>query len=168
MLDEINRLSLFFEDCYREISVREYARLLNVSPPNASKILKTYEKKQILIQRSERGFLFFRINIDNTAVKNLSRVYWEWKISGLLDFIIKKSFPKSIVLFGSLSKLEATTDSDIDLAIISSIKKDLDFSYFEKSLKRKIHVVFYESFDKINNELKFNILNGYILRGYLS
>jgi hypothetical protein len=33
-------MKLFFEDCYRDISVREYSRETTISPPTASKILK--------------------------------------------------------------------------------------------------------------------------------
>ena len=35
MLNIINNLRPFIEDCYRRISVREYSRLLKVSPPTA-------------------------------------------------------------------------------------------------------------------------------------
>ena len=44
MLKIFNELKPFFEDVYREISVREYAKLTKVSPPTASTILKKYEK----------------------------------------------------------------------------------------------------------------------------
>lgn len=168
MLKEINNMEIFFEDCYREISVREYSKIIKVSPPSASKILKKYEKQGLLIQRNERGFLFFRINKDSKLMQNLSRVYWENKLFDLLNFLEKKTMPIAIVLFGSLSKLEARKDSDIDLAVLSKIIKEMDLSKFEKEIGRKIQIFFYESLNKINNELKLNIINGYILRGYLS
>jgi len=31
MLKIINELSVFFEDCYREFSVREYARIMKIA-----------------------------------------------------------------------------------------------------------------------------------------
>ena len=59
MLDILNNLGAFFEDCYRRISVREYAKIMNISPPTASKILTEYSKEGILIKEAERNYLFF-------------------------------------------------------------------------------------------------------------
>jgi len=45
MLNIINSLMPFFEDCYRRINVREYSRLRKSSPPTASKILFELNKE---------------------------------------------------------------------------------------------------------------------------
>ena len=167
MLDIINRrLGVFFEDCYREYSVREYSRLVKISPPSASKILKEFEKEGLLLSRIDRRNLLFRVNGESKVMKDLSRIYWEIKLRSLLEHL-EKNFPTAIVLFGSLSKLESKENSDIDLLFLGA-KKELNLEKFEKKLKRKIQVFFYESLDKINKELRLNVFNGYILRGYLS
>jgi len=167
MLKEINTLGIFFENCYKEISVREYARKIKISPPTASKILKNLAKQKLLIKKSERGFLFFRINQENKSMQNLSRIYWENKINPLINSL-ENSSPKAIVLFGSLSKLETTENSDIDIAIFGTSKEKLNLEKFEKEFKRKIQLFYYDSLEKVNKELKLNIINGYLLRGYLS
>jgi predicted nucleotidyltransferase len=167
MLNNINnQLGVFFEDCYREYGVREYARLVNISPPSASKILKQFEKEGILLSRGDRGHLLFRLNKDSNIMKCLSRVYWEMKLDLLIAYL-ERYFPKAIILFGSLSKLEAKKNSDIDLLFLGP-KKEVNLSKFEKSLNRNIQIFFYNSLDNINNELRTNIINGYVLRGYLS
>jgi predicted nucleotidyltransferase len=167
MLEQINNLSLFFEDCYREVSVREYSREMKISPPTASKMLKDFEKQGLLKKREERGFLFFIADRDSFILNQLSRVYWNIKLKKLLDYFEEFS-PKAIVLFGSLSKLETRKESDIDLCIFGVSKETLKLDKFEKELKRKIQVFFYNSLNKVNDELKLNIINGHILRGYLS
>jgi len=169
MLEKINKhLGIFFEDCYKEWAVREYARKTKISPPTASKILKDFAKQNLLKSRQERGFLLFRANRENKTMEDLSRIYWKGKLKSLTEYIEKEIYPNAMVLFGSLSKLEVTEKSDIDIAIFTKIKKDLKLNDFEKKLKRKIQIFIYENIANINKSLKLAILNGYILRGYLS
>ena len=59
MLKIINDLSPFFEDCYRRINVREYAKIMNISPPTASKLLNEYNQEGILKKELYRNFMFF-------------------------------------------------------------------------------------------------------------
>lgn len=167
MLEIINRLSAFFEDNYREFSVREYSRKIKISPPTASKILKGFAKEKLLSLRKERGFLLFKINRGNGVARDLSRIYWGEKLNNLTVFLEEELYSDSIVLFGSLSKLETTEKSDIDIAIFTKSKKNIDLSKFEEKLGREIQLFVFESLGKVNKELKNNILNGYILAGYI-
>lgn len=164
MLNIINNLAPFFEDCYKRIGVREYAKKINVSPPTASKILGEYHKEGILKKQEERNYLFFFANAENKSFIDLSRIYWRNKLKEVIESIEKKAVTPTIILFGSLSKGEATSSSDVDLAIISS-KKEINFENFEKSLKREVQLFWFDSFAKISEELKNNILNGYVLSG---
>lgn len=167
MLNIINNLNPFFEDCYRRISVREYSRLINVSPPTASKILSSLEKDNLLIREKDRNYLFFHANKENKKFVDLSKIYWYGQLSGLVSHIEEKLIDPTLILFGSLSKAETMKDSDIDLAIIGH-KKDLDLQKFEKLLKRKIQLFWFNSIEDIKDkELKNNILNGYVLSGRL-
>ncbi|MDP2946714.1 MAG: nucleotidyltransferase domain-containing protein [Nanoarchaeota archaeon] len=166
MLNKINILAPFFEDCYRELSIREYSREMKVSPPTASKILKNCSDNGFLLKRDHRGFLFFKVNRENKIMQDLSRIYWGTKLKNLFDFL-ETYFPKAIVLFGSLSKLEGRKESDVDIALFG-VDKKINLEKFEKELKREIHLFFYDSFEKVNKELRPAILNGYLARGYLS
>ena len=168
MLEKINSLAPFFEDCYREISVREYAREVKISPPTASKVLKEFEKQGLLLMRKERGFLLFRINRESEIAKDISRIYWKVKLKEFINYLERNLHSDAIVLFGSLSKLEATEKSDIDIAVFSKIKKDLDLKKFEKNLGREIQMFIFDSFEKVNKQLKPSILNGYLIRGNVS
>ena len=87
MLNIFNNLKPFFEDCYRELGVREYSRIVGISPPTASKLLKEYEKEGLVNKRKERGFLLFRANRESNVLKSLSRIYWEQKLRPLIEFI---------------------------------------------------------------------------------
>jgi len=165
MLNIINNLKPFFEDCYKRINVREYSRIMKISPPTASKLLLDYYKKGLLLLEKDRNYLFYYANKNNKDFIDLSRIYWRNKFSNLLDYFDKTLVSPSIILFGSLSKAETEHDSDVDLCVIAS-KKEVNLKNFEKKLKRNIQVFFFNSFEDIKNkELAHNILNGYILNG---
>lgn len=168
MLKEINNLKPFFEDITRELAVREYARLLRISPPAASKTLKSYAKQGILKSRKERRALLFKVNTGSRLFKDLMILYNKIKIenSGLVDELEKKFNYPIIILFGSFAKAENIPESDIDLCIISMEKKQVSLEKFENELKHKIQIFNFTSISKIENkELLNNILNGVILRG---
>lgn len=167
MLKLINNLKPFFEDCYRRINVREYAKLADVSPPTASNLLYKYYSENLLLKEKYRNYLFFYANKESRNFIDLSRMYWHCKLKELLSYVEKELTNPAIILFGSLSKAEAKSDSDIDLAVFAR-KKEMNLSHFEKKLKRKIQVHWFKSFEDIKNkELANNILNGYTLSGRL-
>lgn len=165
MLEIINNLKPFFEDCYRELGVREYAREIKISPPAASQKLKYFEKEGLLKKRKERSSLLFRASRESKILEDLSRIYWGIRLKKLVEHLNLKYFNPAIILFGSLSKLEARKESDIDICLFSNLRKKLSLSKFEKIYGRKIQLFIFGSLDKINKELKNNIINGYFLRG---
>lgn len=85
---------------------------------------------------------------------------------GLLDYLSENLMPDCIILFGSASKGEDMKDSDIDLFIQSKEKK-VKLDKFEKKLNRKINIFYCERYEDLSKELKNNIINGIILKGYL-
>ncbi len=165
MLEIINNLKPFIENCYRRISVREYAKIIGVSPPTASKILASYYAEGLLLKETYKNYLLFYANRDNSDFIDLSRMYWRQKLAEVIKFLEKNLTDPTIILFGSLPKAETKEDSDIDIAVFAKIK-DIDVEIFEKKLKRKIQIFWFDSFSRIRNtELANNILNGYLLYG---
>ena len=61
MLKIFNDLEPFIEECYKEIGVREYSRIIKISAPTASKILKNFESEGLLKKRLDKGYLLFGI-----------------------------------------------------------------------------------------------------------
>ena len=165
MLNIINNLKPFFEDCYRRINVREYSRLMKISPPTSSKLLLSYNKEGLLLIEKDKNYIYYYANKNNKDFIDLSRIYWRAQFLDILDYLNKNLLSPTIILFGSLAKAETKHDSDIDLCIIAN-KKELKLLEFERKLKRKIQLFFFDSIKDINNkELTNNIINGYILNG---
>lgn len=167
MLEIINNLKPFFEDCYRRINVREYSRITKKSPPTSSKLLHYYFKENFLKKEKSLNYIFFYANIESKEFIELSKIYWNYKLNKLIHFLNEKLMEPTVVLFGSLSKAESKKDSDIDLAIFAN-KKELNLSKFEKELKRNIQIFWFKSVKDIKNpELANNIINGFKLNGEL-
>jgi|SRR3989344_3741037 len=168
MLEIFNNLRPFFEDCYRRISVREYAKIISVSPPTASSLLNAYLKSNLLIKEIERNYIFFHANSKEKQFIDLSRIYWSIRLGNFLHYLEKELVPSAIVLFGSLSKGETKSDSDLDLAIFAN-KKNLNIKKYEEELERRFQIFWFKSTGDVKNkELMNNILNGYLLKGRLS
>src|SRR3989338_2010707 len=166
MLKILNKLAPFFEDCSRSISVREYAKLVHVSPPTASKFLKEFANAGYLQQRPERGHLLFTLRADSEETIDLCRLYWKQRLNKLSLELQAKLTGASAVLFGSLAKAEATPDSDVDLAIFATEQKQIDLTPFNKTLRREIALQWFKSPRDVKNEhLLNNILNGIVLFG---
>ena len=167
MLEIINNLRPFFEDCYRRINVREYSRIMKISPPTSSKILSEYKKKGLLLIERDRNYFFYYANRNNEIFIDLSRIYWKLKLQNLINFMNRNLTSPTIILFGSLSKAEAKNDSDADICVLG-YKKELNITKFETDLKRKIQLFSFNSLQDIKNkELTNNIINGYVLAGRL-
>lgn len=164
MLKIINDLRPFFENCYARISIRQYARLMKITPPTASALLKFYEKEGLLIKEKDRNYIMFHANKESHVFVELSRLYWRYKLMEIVSFIAEKMTNPTIILFGSLSKAEVKPDSDIDIAIIGG-KDEIDLSQFRKSLGREIQDFWFETLKDVDSGLVNNIINGYVLAG---
>ena len=168
MLKILNNLGPFFEDCYRRISVREYANLIKISPPTASKLLKAYHKHGLIHKHEERRHIFFYLNNENKDAIDLCRIYWRKKLHSISTALQKTFLNPTAILFGSAAKAELKADSDIDIALFTRGRKILSLKQHEKQLKRGISVYHFRSLQDIKNKhLRNNILNGYVLFGKL-
>ncbi len=160
MLSIFNNLKPFFEDVYREISVREYARMQDISPPTASKLLNQFAKEELLIKKQDRIYLMFRANKTSDFFKDLTKAFWRKRLTKVLEPLREELMFKPITLFGSLFKVENTINSDVDL-FIDLPEKKIDLSKAEKLLKREIQL-FFKNAAK-SEELIKNIKKGLII-----
>ena len=175
MLEIFNILEPFFRDNYRRINVREYARIMNISPPSASSLLHNLHKESILNKENERRYIYFYSNREDAVFIALSRIYWSIQIkrTGLIDYLQKGLVNPLIILFGSFSKAEIKEDSDVDIAVLTISEKrinPINTAFLEAKLKHKIHIFnlpnsFRSNKDAKNKELISNIINGHILSG---
>ena len=168
-------LEVLFKLPEKEFSLTDLAEAASVSKANIGEILKEFHKIgfiqiikfsnlwRIKANRTNRNFLKSKL------VYNLDIIFQ----SGIID-TIKECFnnPKSIVLFGSFSKGEDISTSDIDIAVESD-----DFKEYQvippssigaegKSIKERLQI---HKFNRKNVDINvFNsIANGIVLWGFL-
>lgn len=166
MLKIFNDLEPFFKDNYRRINVREYARIISISPPSASKLLNQYKNEGLLKEEHHKKYIYYFANKESKIFVNLSKIYWLIQIenSGLIEYLKKELVTPIIILFGSFSKAEVTQNSDIDLTIFTNSTKNLYLDNFERKLQRRIQLFLFKGREEVKNkELLNNILNGLLL-----
>ncbi len=162
-------LRLLLVEAGVSLNQRQISKFLNVTPPAVMKALPGLEKMSFIkiCQDRESKRWSIGLNRDNHKVLQLKRadnlkLIYE---TGLADFLELKFAGAVIILFGSYSRGEDIINSDIDIAIIGRKEQKTDLTEYEKELKRKINLNFYESFDKIHKHLKESLCNGITLIG---
>jgi predicted nucleotidyltransferase len=167
MLKIINSLAPFFEDNYRRIHIREYARIQKISAPTSSKLLDFLNKENLLKKVIDKMYFYYFANKDSDLFKDYQRIYFKTllKKCGLIDYINYETLNPVIILFGSTANSEAKTDSDIDIAVFTKSNKKLDIKKFEKKIKREINIMLFKDLKEVPEKLMKNILNGYQLEG---
>lgn len=160
---------IFVEEPLRVHYIKEIAKKINLAPTSVKIHLSHLLKQNLVIKRRGERFLGFAANRDNAdflfykKIRNIINL----KESGLLDFLINSFYPQAIVVFGSYIRGEDMEESDIDLLIITKVKKRLSLDKFEDILNRRIHLILETHLNKLVTELKMEVINGFILYGYL-
>ncbi len=154
----------------KKLSQREIALLLNVSPTAVGNSLSLLLKNDLITIDRLKTINLISLNRDESIVLGLKRVenLKQIYLSGFLSYVVDELAGGTIVLFGSYAKGEDIHTSDIDIAVIGRKNKKLSLDKFEKMLQRSIQVQFYDSWGKIQDNLRNNILNGIVLEGSVS
>jgi predicted nucleotidyltransferase len=149
--------------------VKEISKKIILAPTSVKNHLIELEKEKIIIQKKGERFTGYIANRDNDSFLFYKKIFNLIKIkeSKLLDHIKEILYPNAIILYGSFLRGEDVEKSDIDIFITSKSKKDFNLEKFEKILKRNIHLIIEEDINKLNENLKLEIINGLILDGYL-
>ena len=161
-------LQEFFDFPSKSFQMRELSRKIKLAQPSVIKHLKALVKAGFLVKEKKGIYPTFRANRDDEIFKLYKRCNLLYRIQQgrLLEHIWDCCLPDAIVLFGSASKGEDLKESDIDL-FVQSPQKKLELVKYEKQLNRKIAIFFEENFSRLSPELKNNVLNGIVLKGYL-
>ncbi len=165
-------LQLFFDKPLAEggLQLREISREIKLAPTSVKNYLKELVKECFVLEKKNRvqNYPIYLANRDNEIFMFYKKldILIRLNDSGLVNTIYDKCLPQVIVLFGSAARGEDTENSDIDL-YIGAKEVEINLNNYENSLKRKINLFFEPKFTKLSLELKNNILNGVILKGYL-
>ena len=170
---KINILKPFFENPNEEFQIREISRLLNINPTTVRQYLLKLVKEELIEIKKGKPYDYFKANI-NKKFLNIKLYFNLEKLreSNLVEQIERDYDYPAIILFGSYASATDDSKSDVDLFVVSEIKKEEDYSKFESRLNRKItlHLFSKKKFNSeknSNKELLNNVINGITLSGRL-
>ena len=151
----IKFVEFFLINPYKEVYIRELAKLLKISPFATKKYADILVKEELILDEKKANLRYLKANLNNLFYKHLKISYNLRQLvqSGLIDFL-KNNLANvtSIVLFGSLAKGEDSGESDIDILIIGK-KKYLSLNEFEDKLDKEITLHFF-SWSEWNDKAK--------------
>lgn len=163
-----NVLSAFFKEPTKMHFIREISREINLAHTSVRKYIDILLKENLISKKKSKPFDGYIANREKDKFILYKRAFNLISLEPIISEIKDKISPKAIVLFGSYQKGEDIEESDIDILLISKVKKTLDFSRYEKQLKRQVHIVIVENLKKMDLPLKNNIKKGIIIDGELS
>ncbi len=169
MIQNYNRwrvLQIFFDDPDGGFTLRGISKAINLAPKSVKQYIDSLSKEKLVIKTEGVSYPAYKAtkNEKFRFYKKMDTIF-RLEESGLLDFLSEKC-SDMLILFGSASRGEDTKGSDIDIFVLSQ-EKEFNLKKHETILKREISLHFSQDFSKLPNELKNNILNGIILRGYV-
>lgn len=143
----------------KAFTVRELAKAAGIPRATAHNYLAEL-KKQGLMTPENRP-------VDTLFFKTKKAFFFAEKLitSGFIDVLVKELNPSCIILFGGVRKGESNKDSDIDLFVETSAKKELNLASFEKKLKHPLQLFVHKDIHELPPKLFNNIINGIKLYG---
>lgn len=176
-------LAFLYKYPYDEFSLQEIASACSISKSTAFRTISELQTRGAVVLTTIANLWRIKLNIENPQVvreriiANFAAVYR----SGIVEYIISKwGPPRAIILFGSVRKGEDTRNSDIDIAVEISEKKDVEtvsldkfndegaraLKEFEKLMDRKFQLLFFNR-ENVDLNVFNNIANGIVLSGFL-
>ncbi len=161
-------------------SINQIAKECNIAPNGALKILRKFEKEEILKFRKIGNMKSYSLNFEDEKTKNLLKLALIPELKGRLryraeDLKSLKEFTEACIIFGSYVDLKKEPN-DIDLFFIIKDRKFNDYKkeslLAHKSMPIKVHDVLQTSKDVAENLKKKDkviieiLKTGIILWGY--
>ena len=146
-----------------EFNITELARDVNINKGVLSRLIKKLNENNIIKVNQKGKIMLFKINKENTLIKNL--IIPAFKIEDkLFDEFIKPRILKlkskdllSIILYGSYAKEDFKLTSDLDLLIIIKNKNDqleneineLKREFLEEDLLVRVDIMTLKEFKRL-------------------
>jgi predicted nucleotidyltransferase len=158
-------LEVFFKEPTKIHFIRSISRKINLAQTSVRNHIKFLIKNKMILEKKSNPFNGYVSNRENKEFIFYKSIYNLASLKNLNEFIINSCYPKSLVLFGSYLRGEDIESSDIDFFVLSKTKKEFNLTKFEKTLGRKINILFSDSLEKLDKKIQNKIKNGFVLEG---
>ena len=168
-------LELFFNEPAKHWHFNKIVETAKVSEPISGKWLNKFLKEKIVLRIKPKGKMpYFISNFRHEDYRNKKKLYALQKLydTELMKRLQQLPNTKSIVIFGSFSRSDWNTNSDVDIFILGN-PEDLKFGTLWKGLgfqgkAREIQVHSFKSIRETKNiqsGLMKNVVKGYFVKG---
>ena len=152
-------MEVFFKEPTSIHFIREISKKIRLAPTSVKIYINNLLKEELIISKKSKPFDGYVANRENEKFLFYKRLYNQYSLYELKEKIIDTLSPKAIVLFGSYDKGEDIESSDIDILLISKIKKDINLGIFEKELNRKINIMIISDLNELDKNIEKKIIN---------
>ena len=170
---KLNILKPFFEEPNREFHIRERSRILKINHTSIRQYLNKLTKEDFLEFLKGKVYSSYKAKINKKFLNlklydNLEKL----RISEIVEDLEKKFDYPAIIVFGSYASAYDDKNSDVDICLITNIKKEFNTEKYERILNRKVSPHFFSDKEWERNKIKNrqlvnNICNGIVLSGQL-
>ncbi|MBN1377055.1 nucleotidyltransferase domain-containing protein [Candidatus Woesearchaeota archaeon] len=169
MIDNIK--SLFFNKSLKRWHFNEIVKETKISRERINFYLKELIRENIILRvKIKNKMPYYIANTSSSKFRFEKRLYGIKMLEKLFEHINSIDEIKTAILFGSFSRGDWDSSSDIDLFIYGNTK-NFNKGKFESVLKKEIQLFDYNNKKKIKKELDPklipNILNGFTIKGDL-
>jgi len=158
-------LEVFFKEPINLHFIKEISRNINLAHTSVRNNINFLVEKNLIIKKKSKPFEGYVANRENENFLFYKRAYNFLSLKLLKDKLIEVFYPNLIVVFGSYGLGEDIETSDIDILIVSKVKEEIDLTYFEEILKRKIRIIIVKNLNSLEEKLQRKISNGFVLYG---
>jgi predicted nucleotidyltransferase len=123
----------------KQFYIREIAKNVDKSVGGAHKTLKSLKEMDFIKENKSGKNIYYQINQMNPSIKNFKIFVTINELTILVNKL--KEISKKIVLFGSCATGEDTSDSDIDVLVLTDEKEKVNKKILNSKFNRKIQAV---------------------------
>jgi predicted nucleotidyltransferase len=116
-------LSLLIKFSDQEFYEREVARNLGISAGSANRALNELFTAEVVIRRKEGKMYFYSVNSKNAIIPELKKIINLLLVEPLVEAL--KAMSSRVVLYGSCAQGMDTSESDLDLFVVSNDKQNV-------------------------------------------
>ena len=161
----IKVLEVFFLEPTSLHFIKEISRKINLAPTSVRVHIADLFEKELIIKKESRPFDGYVANIENDLFSLYKRAYNLTTIKNIREKLAEVLDSEVISAFGAYSFGKDIETSEIDILIISKVKKKINLDEFEKALNRKIKITIVDEFSNLDKDLQKKVVNGLVIHG---
>ena len=124
----IKVLEVFLNESTKMHFIREISRKIGLATTSVSNNVKELLNGEFIVKKEGVPFSGYIANRENDRFIFYKKSHNLYSLYDLKSLIAEELNPKSIIVFGSYSKGEDIESSDIDILVVSKVKKEINFN----------------------------------------